>query len=66
MIATRSQNLFPPEFIKISGGWPIPLRDKTMNNDLVDVEAVNFPDYLKNYKEPKPETKKQPEEPPIE
>lgn len=28
-------------------GWAAPLKDKTLNNELVDVVAINFPSYLK-------------------
>jgi hypothetical protein len=36
--------------VKCGKGWANPLMDKTFNNELVDVEAVNFPEYLKNQK----------------
>lgn len=32
-------------------GWSIPLKDKTLKNDVVDVEPINFPTYIQNYKD---------------
>ena len=33
-------------------GWAAPLRHKTLFNELVDVHAVNVPEFLKDYKDP--------------
>jgi hypothetical protein len=30
-------------------GWEAPLKDKTLNNDMVDVEAINMPSDIKNF-----------------
>jgi len=47
MLATRSQSNYLDEINKVMRGWATPLNDKTFKNDLVDVEAINFPSYLK-------------------
>jgi len=52
MIATRSQDCQLNDIYKCMRGWATPLKDKTMKNELVDVEAINFPSFIKNYKEP--------------
>ena len=52
MLVTRTQNVYLEEILRCMRGWAIPLVDKTLNNDLVDVEAINVPIYIKNYKDP--------------
>jgi hypothetical protein len=52
MIATRTQDVYVKDIYRCMRGWPTPLKDKTMKNELVDVEPINFPSYIKNYKEP--------------
>ena len=49
MLATRSQNVYLEDIFKSMRSWAIPLKDKTLKNDLVDVEAINFPEHLKEY-----------------
>jgi len=52
MIVTHTQDVNLSTIYKCMRGWATPLQDKTLKNELVDVEAVNFPSYIKNYKEP--------------
>ena len=52
MIATRTQDVNLKDIYRCMRGWATPLKDKTMKNELVDVEAINVPSYIKNYKEP--------------
>ena len=33
-------------------GWAAPLKDKVLNNQQVDVEAINVPDFVRYYKDP--------------
>jgi hypothetical protein len=33
-------------------GWPAPLRDKALSNELVDVEAINVPASITEFKDP--------------
>ena len=52
MLATRTQNVYLGEIWRCMRGWALPLVDKTLKNDLVDVEAINFPSSIKNFKDP--------------
>jgi hypothetical protein len=52
MIATRTQDVNLATIYGKMRGWATPLQDKTMKNELVDVEPINYPSYIKNYKEP--------------
>ena len=40
------------EIITRLRGWQIPLKDKALNNELVDVEAINVPDSINNHQDP--------------
>ena len=52
MIVTRTQDVYLKDIYRCMRGWATPLKDKTMKNELVDVEPINVPSYIKNYKEP--------------
>jgi len=39
-----------PEIIEKLRGWQGPLKDKVLNNELVDVEAINVPDNIRTYR----------------
>ena len=43
MITTRAQEVYLKEIDNYMRGWSLPLKDKTLKNDLVDVESINFP-----------------------
>jgi hypothetical protein len=40
------------EIVEKMRGWAAPLKDKVLNNQQVDVEAINVPNFVRHYKEP--------------
>ena len=54
MFATRSQDVPMQEIVEKMRGWAAPLKDKVLNNQQVDVEAINVPNFVRHYKDPGP------------
>ena len=52
MFAKTSQNVAMEDIGKRMRGWAAPLKHKALFNDLVDVQAVNVPQYVADYKDP--------------
>jgi hypothetical protein len=40
---------YMPEIQEKLRGWQAPLKDKVLNNELADVEAINVPDHIRTY-----------------
>ena len=52
MFAKTSQSVAMDDIGKRLRGWAAPLKHKALFNDLVDVQAVNVPQYVADYKDP--------------